>query len=46
MQTDVPDVSGNDINEPSIVGKIIKILKDDIADTIEVVKETEKMVKQ
>ena len=47
MQTDVLDVSGNQTQDskPSLVQKIIEVIRDDIADTIEVVKETEKLSK-
>lgn len=45
MQTDVPDVSGTQSSKPSIVEKIIEIIKDDITDAIEVMRETEKMSK-
>lgn len=45
MQTDVTDVSGTQSSKPSIVTKIIEIIKDDISETIEVMKETEKMSK-
>jgi hypothetical protein len=45
MQTDVQDVSGTQDSKPTIVQKIIDAIKDDIADTIEVVKETEKLSK-
>jgi hypothetical protein len=45
MQTDVQDVSGTQDSEPTIVQKIINVIKDDIANTIEVVRETEKLSK-
>jgi hypothetical protein len=47
MQTDVLDVSGNQTQDskPTIIQKIIEVIKDDIADTIEVVRETEKLSK-
>lgn len=45
MQTDVPDVSGTQSSMPSIVGKLIEIIKDDMTEIIEVVRETEKMSK-
>jgi hypothetical protein len=45
MQTDVPDVSGAQSSKPSLVEKIIEIIKDDMADISEVIKETEKMSK-
>lgn len=45
MQTDVQDVSGYDTQKKSIVEKIIDVIKEDIADTIDAVKETEKLSK-
>lgn len=45
MQTDVQDVSGTQSSLPKIVEKIIEVIKDDITDTIEVMKETEKLSK-
>jgi hypothetical protein len=47
MQTDVTDVSGNNTQDskPTIVQKLIEVIKNDIAETIEVVRETEKMSK-
>lgn len=45
MQTDVIDVSGTQDSKPTIVQKIIEVIKDDIANAIEVVKETEKLSK-
>jgi hypothetical protein len=45
MQTDVPDVSGAQSSMPSIVNKIIEIIKDDMSEILEVVRETEKMSK-
>lgn len=45
MQTDVQDVSGTQDSKPSIVRKVIDVIKDDIANAIEVVKETEKLSK-
>jgi hypothetical protein len=45
MQTDVQDVSGTQDSKPTIVQKIIDVIKDDIANAIDVVKETEKLSK-
>jgi hypothetical protein len=45
MQTDVPDVSGTQSPLPKIVEKIIEVIKDDITDTLEVMRETEKLSK-
>ena len=45
MQTDVTDVSGTQSSKPSIVSKIVEIIRDDITETLEVMRETEKMSK-
>jgi hypothetical protein len=47
MQTDVLDVSGNQTQDskPSLVQKIIEVIREDIVDTLEVVRETEKLSK-
>jgi low affinity Fe/Cu permease len=45
MQTDVQDVSGINAQKQSLVKRLIDVIKDDIAETIEVVKETEKLSK-
>ena len=47
MQTDVLDVSGKETQDskPTIIQKILEVLKDDITNTFEVVRETEKLSK-
>lgn len=46
MQTDVPDVSGYaSQEEPSLIQKIVDVLKDDIVETIQTIKETDKLSK-
>jgi hypothetical protein len=45
MQTNVTDVSGNCSEQPSLVKKIIEVIKNDIVDTLQVVRETEKKSK-